>query len=167
MPTGNIYSFRADFTILMGFQDFGDQAPDDTTRTMVKLEENYRSTATILEAAIALISNNSERIDKVLRPRVVRANDFSNPLRRKSLRGGCRAPVAHDGSSQSELSWVDMAVLYRTNTQSRAIEESLVRWGIPYVVSGLRFYDRREIKISGLSAAADQPGGHRRPAAGD
>ena len=58
-------SFRAaDFTILMGFQDdFGDQAPDDSTRTMVKLEENYRSTATILEAANALI--NSERIDKV------------------------------------------------------------------------------------------------------
>ena len=66
----SIYSFRAaDFTILMGFQDdFGDQAPDEATRTMVKLEENYRSTATILEAANALISNNSERIDKVLRP---------------------------------------------------------------------------------------------------
>ena len=66
----SIYSFRAaDFTILMGFQDdFGDQAPDDSTRTMVKLEENYRSTSTILEAANALIANNSERIDKVLRP---------------------------------------------------------------------------------------------------
>ena len=66
----SIYSFRAaDFTILMGFQDdFGDKAPDDATRTMVKLEENYRSTATILEAANALIANNSERIDKVLRP---------------------------------------------------------------------------------------------------
>ena len=62
----SIYSFRAsDFTILMGFQDdFGDQAPDDSTRTMVKLEENYRSTATILEAANALIANNSERIDE-------------------------------------------------------------------------------------------------------
>ena len=65
----SIYSPAADFTILMGFQDdFGDKAPDDTTRTMVKLEENYRSTATILEAANALIDNNSERIDKVLRP---------------------------------------------------------------------------------------------------
>ena len=64
----SIYSFRAaDFTILMGFQDdFGDQAPDESTRTMVKLEENYRSTD--LEAANALIANNSERIDKVLRP---------------------------------------------------------------------------------------------------
>ena len=66
----SIYSFRAaDFTILMGFQsDFGDGAPDDATATMVKLEDNYRSTATILEAANALIANNSERIDKVLRP---------------------------------------------------------------------------------------------------
>ncbi|MEB3323039.1 MAG: UvrD-helicase domain-containing protein, partial [Synechococcaceae cyanobacterium] len=66
----SIYSFRAaDFTILMGFQeDFGDRAPDSQTRTMVKLEENYSSTATILEAANALIAHNSERIDKVLRP---------------------------------------------------------------------------------------------------
>ena len=50
-------------------------------------------------------------------------------------------------AANPELSWGDMAVLYRTNAQSRAIEESLVRWGIPYiVVGGLRFYDRREIK---------------------
>ena len=50
-------------------------------------------------------------------------------------------------AANPELSWRDMAVLYRTNAQSRAIEESLVRWRIPYVVvGGLRFYDRREIK---------------------
>ena len=50
-------------------------------------------------------------------------------------------------AANPELSWGDMAVLYRTNAQSRSIEESLVRWGIPYiVVGGLRFYDRREIK---------------------
>ena len=49
-------------------------------------------------------------------------------------------------AANPELSWGDMAVLYRTNAQSRAIEESLVRWGIPYIVVGLRFYDRREIK---------------------
>ena len=53
----------------MGCQDdCGDGAEDDATRTMVKLEENYRSTATILEAANALIAHNTERIDKVLRP---------------------------------------------------------------------------------------------------
>ncbi len=66
----SIYSFRmADFTILMGFQrDFGDQLPDADTRTMVKLEENYRSTENILQIANALIENNTERIDKVLKP---------------------------------------------------------------------------------------------------
>ncbi|MGB5974314.1 MAG: UvrD-helicase domain-containing protein, partial [Nodosilinea sp.] len=65
----SIYSFRAaDFTILMNFQDdFGDGLPDDDTRSMVKLEENYRSTSNILEVANHLIENNTERIDKVLR----------------------------------------------------------------------------------------------------
>ena len=66
----SIYSFRAaDFTILMNFQtDFGDGLPDDDSRTMVKLEENYRSTENILQLANELIENNTERIDKILRP---------------------------------------------------------------------------------------------------
>ncbi len=147
----SIYSFRAaDFTILMGFQDdFGDQAPDDSTRTMVKLEENYRSTATILEAANALIANNSERIDKVLRP--TRGEGELITLTRCDDEIAEAEAVVHRfrtmEAANPELSWGDMAVLYRTNAQSRAIEESLVRWGIPYiVVGGLRFYDRREIK---------------------
>jgi DNA helicase-2/ATP-dependent DNA helicase PcrA len=147
----SIYSFRAaDFTILMGFQhDFGDGEPDEHTATMVKLEENYRSTATILEAANALIAHNSERIDKVLRP--TRGDGELITLTR------CDDEIAEAESlvhrmrmleaAHPELRWGDMAVLYRTNAQSRAIEESLVRWRIPYlVVGGLRFYDRREIK---------------------
>ena len=147
----SIYSFRAaDFTILMGFQeDFGDRASDESTRTMVKLEENYRSTATILEAANALIANNSERIDKVLRP--TRGEGELITLTRCDDEIAEAEAVVHRlrmmESANPELSWGDMAVLYRTNAQSRAIEESLVRWGIPYiVVGGLRFYDRREIK---------------------
>ena len=147
----SIYSFRAaDFTILMGFQDdFGDQAPDDATQTMVKLEENYRSTATILAAANALIANNSERIDKVLRP--TRGEGELISLTRCDDEIAEAEAVVHRlrtmEAAHPELSWGDMAVLYRTNAQSRAIEESLVRWGIPYiVVGGLRFYDRREIK---------------------
>jgi DNA helicase-2/ATP-dependent DNA helicase PcrA len=147
----SIYSFRAaDYTILMGFQsDFGDGAPDDATGTMVKLEENYRSTATILEAANALIARNRERIDKVLRPtrgagepiRLTRCDDEVAEAeavvqRMRELQAG-----------HPDLRWGDMAVLYRTNAQSRAIEEALVRWRVPYtVVGGLRFYDRREIK---------------------
>ena len=147
----SIYSFRAaDFTILMGFQDdFGDRAPDDTTRTMVKLEENYRSTATILEAANALIAHNSERIDKVLRP--TRGEGEPISLTRCDDEIAEAEAVVHRmrmlDAAHPELRWGDMAVLYRTNAQSRAMEESLVRWGIPYlVVGGLRFYDRREIK---------------------
>ena len=147
----SIYSFRAaDFTILMGFQDdFGDKAPDDVTRTMVKLEENYRSTATILEAANALISNNTERIDKVLRP--TRGEGELISLTRCDDEIAEAEAVVHRlrmmEAANPDLSWKDMAVLYRTNAQSRAIEESLVRWRIPYVVvGGLRFYDRREIK---------------------
>ncbi len=147
----SIYSFRAaDFTILMGFQDdFGDKAPDDVTRTMVKLEENYRSTATILEAANALICNNTERIDKVLRP--TRGEGELISLTRCDDEIAEAEAVVHRmrmmEAANPDLSWKDMAVLYRTNAQSRAIEESLVRWRIPYVVvGGLRFYDRREIK---------------------
>ena len=147
----SIYSFRAaDFTILMGFQDdFGDGAADDATATMVKLEENYRSTATILEAANALIANNSERIDKVLRP--TRGEGELITLTRCDDEIAEAEAVVHRmrmlEAAHPELRWGDMAVLYRTNAQSRAMEESLVRWGIPYiVVGGLRFYDRREIK---------------------
>ncbi|BEV35542.1 UvrD-helicase domain-containing protein [Synechococcus sp. M16CYN] len=147
----SIYSFRAaDFTILMDFQeDFGDQAPDATTRTMVKLEKNYRSTATILAAANALISNNSERIDKVLRP--TRGKGELITLTRYDSEIAEAEAVVHRlravKAANSNLSWGDMAVLYRRNAQSRAMEESLVRWGTPYVViGGLRFYDRREIK---------------------
>ena len=147
----SIYSFRAaDFTILMGFQDdFGDGVEDNSTRTMVKLEENYRSTATILEAANALIAQNTERIDKVLRP--TRGEGELISLTRCDDEIAEAEAVVHRmrmlEAAHPELSWKDMAVLYRTNAQSRAMEESLVRWGIPYVVvGGLRFYDRREIK---------------------
>jgi len=147
----SIYSFRAaDFKILMGFQDdFGDRKADDVTGTMVKLEENYRSTATILQAANALIAHNSERIDKVLRP--TRGEGEPISLTRCDDEIAEAEAVVHRmrmlDAAHPDLRWGDMSVLYRTNAQSRAMEESLVRWGIPYiVVGGLRFYDRREIK---------------------
>lgn len=147
----SIYSFRAaDFTILLDFQnDFGDGLLDDDTRTMVKLEENYRSTENILEAANNLIENNTERIDKILRPTrgsgetifLYRADEESaeaqfvvNQIRQLEL-------------NHPELDWRDFAILYRTNAQSRNFEELLVKYGLPYnVVGGLRFYDRKEIK---------------------
>jgi len=147
----SIYSFRAaDFKILMGFQsDFGDGQSDAATRTMVKLEENYRSTATILEAANALIARNRERIDKVLRP-TRGAGELIRLTRCDDEVAEAEAVVQRMRELQAghpDLRWGDMAVLYRTNAQSRAIEEALVRWRVPYtVVGGLRFYDRREIK---------------------
>ncbi|MBW4462901.1 MAG: DNA helicase PcrA [Nodosilinea sp. WJT8-NPBG4] len=147
----SIYSFRAaDFTILMNFQDdFGDGLPDDDTRSMVKLEENYRSTSNILEVANHLIENNTERIDKVLRATrgegesiyVYRAEDETAEA------DFVISQIRNLETQHPELNWGNFAILYRTNAQSRAFEEVLTRYSIPYqVVGGLRFYDRREIK---------------------
>jgi DNA helicase-2/ATP-dependent DNA helicase PcrA len=147
----SIYSFRAaDFTILMNFQDdFGDGLPDDDTRSMVKLEENYRSTSNILEVANHLIENNTERIDKVLRATrgegesiyVYRAEDETSEA------DFVISQIRNLETQHPELNWGNFAILYRTNAQSRAFEEVLTRYSIPYqVVGGLRFYDRREIK---------------------
>jgi DNA helicase-2/ATP-dependent DNA helicase PcrA len=147
----SIYSFRAaDFTILMNFQDdFGDGLPDDDTRTMVKLEENYRSTSNILEVANHLIDHNTERIDKILRATrgegeaiyCYRADDESAEAE------FVISQIRNLETQHPDLNWRDFAILYRTNAQSRAFEEVLTRYSIPYqVVGGLRFYDRREIK---------------------
>jgi DNA helicase-2/ATP-dependent DNA helicase PcrA len=147
----SIYSFRmADFTILLEFQnDFGDGLPDEDTRTMVKLEENYRSCENILQAANELIENNTQRIDKIL----------------KATRGAGEEIYCHKADDEleeadfvirqirtlehqnPELNWGSFAILYRTNAQSRPFEELLVRNQIPYtVVGGMKFYDRKEIK---------------------
>ncbi len=147
----SIYSFRAaDFTILMNFQeDFGDGLADDDTRTMVKLEENYRSTANILETANHLIEHNTERIDKVLRP----TRGEGEPIYcycaddETAEAAFVIDQIRNLETQHPELNWGDFAILYRTNAQSRAFEEVLTRYSLPYqVVGGLRFYDRREIK---------------------
>ncbi|MBC5795444.1 DNA helicase PcrA [Sphaerospermopsis sp. LEGE 00249] len=147
----SIYSFRmADFTILLEFQqDFGDGLEDDDTRTMVKLEENYRSCENILQAANELIENNTQRIDKILRAtrdageaiycykaddEIAEADFVINQIR----------TLEHQNP---ELNWGSFAILYRTNAQSRPFEELLVKYQIPYtVVGGMKFYDRKEIK---------------------
>lgn len=147
----SIYSFRmADFTILMNFQDdFGDAKSDDRTETMVKLEENYRSRENILAAANHLIQHNTQRIDKILKAtrgagepiflyradhEIDEANFAVNEVRKLER-------------EHPELNYGNFAVLYRTNAQSRPIEDAFVRAQIPYtIVGGLKFYDRREIK---------------------
>ncbi|MEL6399311.1 MAG: DNA helicase PcrA [Cyanobacteria bacterium J06626_4] len=147
----SIYSFRAaDFTILMNFQDdFGDSLPDDDTRTMVKLEENYRSTSNILDVANHIIENNTERIDKVLRAtrgegEAILCYKAEDELHEADFVVG---QIRNLEFQHPELKWGHFAILYRTNAQSRSFEEVLTRYSIPYqVVGGLRFYDRREIK---------------------
>lgn len=147
----SIYSFRlADFTILLDFQkDFGDGLPDEDTRTMIKLEENYRSRENILQAANNLISNNSQRIDKVLKPTrgvgeqiyLYKADD--EQVEAKFVIKQMQKLVADN----PELNYGSFAILYRTNAQSRPFEDLLLHNNIPYnIVGGLKFYDRKEIK---------------------
>lgn len=147
----SIYSFRAaDFRILIGFQeDFKNSCENEGKASLIKLEQNYRSSSNILNAANSLIENNTERIDKVLRAtkeegellkllscddEISEAEAITNKL--KSLNNYNQQPI-----------WKNFAILYRTRAQSRVLEESLVRWRIPYTIfGGLRFYDRREVK---------------------
>jgi DNA helicase-2/ATP-dependent DNA helicase PcrA len=147
----SIYSFRmADFTILLNFQqDFGDNLPDHETKTMVKLEENYRSRENILEVANHLIEYNSQRIDKLLRP----TRGYGEPV--YCFRADDEQEEAFFVINKikqlvrenPELNWGHVAILYRTNAQSRVFEELLIKTDIIYkIVGGLRFYDRKEIK---------------------
>ncbi|BAZ02486.1 ATP-dependent DNA helicase PcrA [Tolypothrix tenuis PCC 7101] len=147
----SIYSFRmADFTILLEFQnDFGDGLPDADTRTMVKLEENYRSCENILQAANELIENNTQRIDKVLKPtrgagEQIYCHKADNELDEAAF---IIDQIRSLEYQNPEINWGSFAILYRTNAQSRPFEELLVKYQIPYtVVGGMRFYDRKEIK---------------------
>lgn len=138
----SIYSWRgADYKIILGFKN------DFPENKLVKLEKNYRSTANILKAADQIIKNNKERIEKVLIPtkdpgeKIVcfEADDEreeSEYIAKESQR------LLTQGFKYS-----DIGVLYRTNAQSRAIEESLIKKNIPYqIIGGFRFYDRKEIK---------------------
>jgi len=113
----------------------------------VKLEKNYRSMGNILSAANSVIKYNVERKEKTLK---------------KTKDEGAKIKVYRAYNEGEEASFVvremerqyregrrykEMAVLYRTNAQSRKFEEALIREGVPYkIIGGLRFYDRKEIK---------------------
>jgi DNA helicase-2/ATP-dependent DNA helicase PcrA len=139
----SVYRFRgADFRNILQFEQ---AFPDVTT---VVLDQNYRSTQTILDAANAVIDNNTERKPKSLwtdigaGDRIVRyhAEDEGDEAR---WVGSTMRRLHEDDATN----WREMAVLYRTNAQSRVIEEAFMRLGVPYkVVGGTRFYDRREVK---------------------
>ncbi|MFM5902407.1 MAG: DNA helicase PcrA [Dolichospermum sp.] len=147
----SIYSFRmADFTILLEFQEnFGDGLEDNDTRSMVKLEENYRSCENILQAANELIENNTQRIDKILKAtrQPGEAIYFYKADEEIAEATFVIDQIRSLENQNPELNWGDFAILYRTNAQSRPFEELLVKYQIPYtVVGGMKFYDRKEIK---------------------
>lgn len=138
----SIYSWRgADYKIILNFQR------DYKKSTLIKLEQNYRSTEIILEAANKVILNNTERLKKEL----------------FSIKGKGEKITCYEAASESDeadfiarkivskaggiKNYNDFAILYRTNAQSRAIEEALMAKGVPYkIIGGLKFYDRKEIK---------------------
>ncbi len=147
----SIYSFRmADFTILLNFQsDFGDGLPDEDTRTMVKLEENYRSRENILQAANYLIENNTQRIDKILKAtRGLGESIYCYKADNEQIESELVIEqIQNIVAENPELNWGKFAILYRINAQSRPFEDRLIRSNIPYtIVGGFKFYDRQEIK---------------------
>ena len=139
----SVYAFRgADIRNILEFEE---AYPDATT---IVLEQNYRSTQTILDAANAVIANNAMRKPKALWTEQVggevifryHAEDEHDEA---AWVAGEMARL-HD---RDDALWGEMAVFYRTNAQSRVLEEQLVRRNIPYkVVGGTRFFDRREVK---------------------
>jgi DNA helicase-2/ATP-dependent DNA helicase PcrA len=139
----SIYSWRgADVRNMLDFQR------DFPAATLVRLEQNYRSTQTILDAANALIAENTQRLGKTL---------FT------ARSGGAPILLVATADERDEAEWIvrefrsrmgeehyapqDCAVLYRTNAQSRALEEALRRAGVPYqIVGAISFYARREVR---------------------
>ncbi len=139
----SIYRFRgADIANIL---DFERTYPDTT---VVHLEQNYRSTQVILDAANAVIARNVRRKPKDLWTDVAGGADVS--LYRAVDGRDEAAWVAGEMwrlRHEESLAWGDIAVFYRTNAQSRALEEELVFQGVPYrVIGGTRFYDRREVR---------------------
>ena len=137
----SIYSWRgADYRIILNLQ-----ATFKKTH-LIKLEQNYRSAETILDAANAVICNNKQRISKNLYSNLGKGHNLSLYQANDEADEALNLVREVKRLSLTE-SLSDMAVLYRTNSQSRAIEEACMANNVPYkVVGGLKFYDRKEIK---------------------
>ena len=139
----SIYGWRgADIRNIM---DFESDYPEAKT---VKLEQNYRSTQNILAAANAVIENNRNRKAKELwTENVVGEKITSYQASDERDEAQFVATTVMKQKTIFNASYGDVAILYRTNAQSRALEEGFMRAGIPYtMVGGLKFYDRKEIK---------------------
>ena len=136
----SIYSWRgADYTIIMNFQK------DFQNAKLIKLEQNYRSTANILNVANAIIENNVDRVDKVLYSQKGDGEllDYFEAQDEADEANYILSQIKQTNTGDYNR----YAILYRTNSQSRAIEEACMAAGIPYrIYGGLKFYDRKEIK---------------------
>jgi len=138
----SVYSFRgADIRNILDFQD---HFPEAHT---VKLEQNYRSTQTILSAANAVVANNRGRMSKALwtdsgQGDPIHVRELEDEHAEARYVAGEVERLVDEGCARSEI-----AVFYRTNAQSRVLEDTLVRREIAYqVIGGTKFYDRAEIK---------------------
>jgi DNA helicase-2/ATP-dependent DNA helicase PcrA len=140
-PDQSIYRFRfADINNILSFEE------DFPGTRIIKLEQNYRSTGTILEAATAVVRHNRSRIDKALWCDAPKGRPLEL-LVAMDERHEAERIIAGIRGLRREHGLEDIAVLYRTNAQSRALEEALARHRMPYIiVGGTRFYDRKEIK---------------------
>src|SRR5271170_7516312 len=142
-PDQSIYGWRgANLNNILEFEQFYPNAK------VVLLEQNYRSTKTILKAASALIANNTKRKKKDLwteneaglKIEVLRCNDEHQ----EAAEVVRRIKEHHD---KQELAWDQMAIFYRVNSLSRVLEDSLMKQAIPYQIArGTEFYGRKEIK---------------------
>jgi DNA helicase-2/ATP-dependent DNA helicase PcrA len=138
----SVYAFRgADIENILGFErDYPDAE-------VVKLEQNYRSSQTILNASNAVISNNRQRKDKLLWSELgegdpVHVRELEDEHAEARFVVSEIERLVDEGASRDEI-----AVFYRTNAQSRVLEDMLVRYGVGYqVIGGTRFYERAEIK---------------------
>ncbi len=142
-PDQSIYSWRfADLRNILSFEK------DYPEAKVVLLEQNYRSTKTILEVASDIISANVQRKPKALWT----DNQLGSPVKvietyTEEEEAQSVVNEIEELVSQEHVSLKDCAVMYRVNAQSRALEESFIRYGVPYkLVGGTRFYQRQEIK---------------------
>jgi ATP-dependent DNA helicase UvrD/PcrA len=139
----SIFSFRG-----ANFQNILDFKKDYPEANVIKLEQNYRSTGRILNAAQAVITKNTMRSDKLLwtdRGEGIGIGIVNVYNEIQEAEAIVRQIEELKRTEQKQL--YDFAVLYRTNAQSRALEESFLRYNLPYkIVGGIRFYERKEVK---------------------
>ncbi len=139
----SIYSWRgADYRIILNFEQ------DFPGAKVIKLEQNYRSTQNILDAAHKIITKNTSRSAKELYTDQGGGKEVEL-LQASSENHEAELVVSRirDVMSDEDRPWKDFVILYRTNAQSRTFEEAFMRMGVPYqIVGGVRFYERKEVK---------------------